>query len=251
MRPVFPNRKFIRTIYVEEIKIIENMAKEINKEKERTEAVVDAVSKTDLFFSENKKTIIAVVCVLIVVCAGIFLYHKYGYLPARQEAMEQMFPAEENFRNGEYELALNGDGNVLGFAQVIENYGAKAGQAVYFYAGICEIELENWQEAIDYLSAYKGKDKILKARAYCCIGDAYTGLNNYEKAVEYFEKAAGVIDNIYAATYILKAGITYEALGNNAKALESYQTIKDRYPMTIEGYEIDKYISRIETKINE
>ena len=124
------------------------MAKEINKEKERTEAVVDAVSKTDLFFSENKKTIIAVVCVLIVVCAGIFLYHKYGYLPARQEAMEQMFPAEENFRNGEYELALNGDGNVLGFAQVIDLYGGKAGSAAYLYAGICELNLGNWNEAL-------------------------------------------------------------------------------------------------------
>ncbi len=225
-------------------------SKENNKDKERTEAVVEAVSKTDLFFTEHKTAIFVIVTVVVLACAGIFLYHKYGYAPAKQEAMEQMFPAEENFRNGEYELALNGDGNVLGFSQVIDEYGNKAGKAVYLYAGICNLELGNWQEAIDCLSAYKGKDAILKARALACIGDAYTGLNDYGKAVGYFEKAAKAADNIFAASYLLKAGITYEALGDNAKALASYNEIKDRYPMSIEGYEIDKYISRIETKIS-
>ena len=56
-----------------------------------------------------------------------------------------------------------------------------------------------------------------------------------------------MIDNAFAATYILKAGITYEALGDYAKAIESYKTIKEQYPMSMEAMDIDKYISRAET----
>lgn len=224
------------------------MAKEIQQEKNTS--VAEAVSKTEIFFSSNKKAILTAVAVLVVACAGVFLYHKFGYAPARQEALGQMFPAEANFRNGEYELALNGDGNVLGFAQIIDQYGGKAGKAVYLYAGICELELGNWNEAIGYLSSYKGKDKIMKARATACIGDAYTGLNDYAKAVKYFEKAAAVEDNVFAATYLLKAGAAYEALGDYAKAVGAYKTIKEDYPMAMEAMEIDKYISRAETYLD-
>ena len=159
-----------------------------------------------------------------------------------------MYPAEANFRAEEYELALNGDGNVLGFAQIIDEYGKKAGKAAYFYAGVCELQLGNWDSAISYLSKYNGKDEILLARATACIGDAYVGLNDYAKAVTYFEKAAATADNMYAAGYLLKAGVTYEELGQNDKALAAYKKIKDKYPQSMEGYDIDKYISRIEAE---
>lgn len=227
------------------------MAKEINEKeraKENTAAVVEAVSRTELFFNSNKTAIIAIIAVLIIAGAGFFLWHKFGYMPQKAEAQEQMFPAEANFRAEEYELALNGDGNVLGFAQIIEEYGNKAGKAVYFYAGVCEYQLGNYTEAISYLSSYKGKDKILLARATACIGDSYVALNDYAKAVGYFEKAASIVENIYAAGYLLKAGVTYEELGQKDKALAAYKTIKDKYPQSMEGYDIDKYISRIEAE---
>ena len=217
---------------------------------EKNTAVAEAVSRTEIFFSSNKNAIIISVAVIIIACVGIFLYHKYGYMPARQEALGQMYPAENNFRNGEYELALNGDGNVLGFAQIIAEYGSKAGKAAYLYAGICELNLNNWDSAISYLKAYKGTDKIMKARALACIGDAYTGLNDYAEAVKYFEKAASEDDNAFAATYLLKAGVTYEALGDYSKAVEAYRVIKNDYPMAVEAMDIDKYITRAETYLN-
>lgn len=224
----------------------ENNEKE--RAKENTAAVVEAVSKTELFFSSNKVAITVIIAVLILGGLGFFFWHKYGYLPQKAEAMEQMYPAEANFRAEEYELALNGDGNVLGFAQIIDEYGKKAGKAAYFYAGVCELQLGNWDSAISYLSKYNGKDEILLARATACIGDAYVGLNDYAKAVTYFEKAAATADNMYAAGYLLKAGVTYEELGQNDKALAAYKKIKDKYPQSMEGYDIDKYISRIEAE---
>ena len=113
------------------------------KKHENAEAVAEAVSKTDLFFKENRNTILIVLAVLVVAGLAFFFYHKFVYEVQRAEAQEQMYPAENNFRSMEYELALNGDGNVLGFSQIINDYGKKAGKAVYFYAGVCELQLGN------------------------------------------------------------------------------------------------------------
>ena len=223
-----------------------DMAKEIKNQ--NAEAVVEAVSKTEKFFNENGKLLSIIAVAVVVIAAGIFCWFKFAYQPKVEEAQGQMAYAEQNFRAGDFELALNGDGNVLGFAQVIDEYGAKAGKSVYFYAGVCELQLGNWDAAIRYLDSYKGKDAILKARATACIGDAYVGLEEYGKALGYFEKAAAMADNIYAAGYLLKAGVTAEKLGQNAKALECYKKIKDQYPSSMEGYDVDKYIGRIENR---
>ena len=222
------------------------MAKEIKNES--AEVIVEAVSKTEKFFNENGKLLGGIVMGIVVVAVAVFCWFRFAYQPSVEEAQGQMALAEENFRNGDFELALNGDGNELGFVQILDEYGTKAGMAVYFYAGVCELRLGNWESAISYLSSYKGKDGILSARAKACIGDAYIGLENYSKALEYFEAAAETIDNIYAAGYLLKAGVTAEKLGENAKALSFYKKIKDQYPQSREGYNIDKYIGRLEAR---
>ena len=51
---------------------------------------------------------------------------------------------------------------------------------------------------------------------------------------------------MFTAGYLLKAGLVAEKLGQNEKALEYYELIKDQYANSPEGYEIDKYIGRIE-----
>ena len=213
--------------------------------KEKTEAVVEAVSKTDLFFKENKNLIIGVAVAAVLVAFGIFAFQKWYYQPKAREAQQQLYPAEMAFKAESWETALNGDGNNLGIAQVIEDYGKATPAAAWFEAGICELQLGNYESAIDYLKNYKGKDAILKARSISCMGDAYVGLEDYAKALDCFVKAAGVIDNIYAAAYLLKAGVTAEQLGKNEEAFKYYKTIKEQYPQSMEGYDIDKYISRL------
>jgi len=217
------------------------------KEIERQEKVVETVSRTDKFFRENKKTIYGTLIGLLVLGLAIVAYQQFILKPKAEEATNQMIQAEANFRNGNFDLALNGDGNVLGFAQIIDDFGAKGGKDVYFYAGICELQLGNYEQALSYLKKYDGKDEILKARAIACTGDAYVGLEKYNDALACYEKAAAVADNMFAAAYLLKAGVVCEELGDNAKALSFYKSIKDKYPQSVEGYDIDKYITRIES----
>ena len=219
--------------------------KKNDKQALQKERIEETVSKTEQFYNENKKTIWGCILAAAIIALGVLAYYQFYLKPKKAEAQEQMYPAEAAFRQNNFDLALNGDGNNYGFAQVIDEYGAKAGQAVYFYAGFCELQLQDYEEAVKYLKKYKGKEPILAARAQACLGDAYVGLQKYAEAAAQFEKAAAVSDNLYAAEYLLKAAVAYEELGNKDKALSLYETIKDKYPQSIEGYDIDKYINRI------
>ena len=135
--------------------------------------------------------------------------------------------------------------NVAGFAEVIDQYGAKAGKAVYLYAGTCCAQLGRWEEALSYLKKYKGSEPILAARAIALQGDCKAALGESEAAAALFEKAAAKADNMFAAAYLVKAGQIYLSLGQNDKALKSFETVKEKYPQSIEAYDIDKYINRV------
>jgi len=222
------------------------MANVNTKEKEaiRQENIEATVSKTEQFLNKYGKTIWITVGTLVVVFLAVLAYSKFIYQPKCQEAMTAAISAEESFRAAEYDLALNGDGNVMGFAQVIDEYGSKAGAAAYLYAGICELQIGNFQEAVNYLKKYNGKEPILSARAKSCLGDAYVGLEDYQSALKAYQAAASE-DNVFAAVYLVKEGGVYEKLGQNDKALECYNKVKNDYPQTMEAYEIDKFINRV------
>lgn len=224
------------------------MAKEKIKEQEMEQqaAVGQSISAVEKFFNENGKTLWICIAVIAAIILGYYAYNRFYTQPRQAEARSQMFPAEASFRAQQYELALKGDGNTLGFEQIIDEYGSKAGEAVYLYAGECALQLGEFEDAVSYLKQYKGSDDLLAARALACEGDAYVGLEKYNEALACFEKAAAKADNMFAAAYLKKAGLVCEEIGDNAKALTFYKKIKDQYQQSMEGYDIDKYISRIE-----
>ncbi|MDD3639106.1 MAG: hypothetical protein PHG33_03385 [Bacteroidales bacterium] len=214
--------------------------------KEEAAVVAEAISKSEEFLAKYKNHLIYTVAGIIILLGLGFGYMKLIREPRRNEALAQMFPAERYFRSDSFALALNGDGNVLGFKDIIDQYKALPGQVVYFYAGVSELQLGNFGQAIEYLKKYKSRDEIIQARAWCNIGDAYAGLEDTESALTWYLKAAAYRDNAYAAAYYRKAGILMEEKGDYAGALDMYKTIKNKYPQTLEGYEIDKYIARLE-----
>lgn len=222
------------------------MAKITKEEEIRQQNMAEAVSKTEVFFKENGKLIYGCVIAVLVIALCVLTYNRFILQPAKQQATEQMAQAERWFQSGEYELSLEGDENYPGFEEIIDKYGAKAGQAVYMYAGVAKLQTGSFEDAIELLKKYNGEDPILAARAQACIGDAYVELENYKEAISWYEKAAKTTDNAFAASYLLKAGIAAEAAGDRAKALSFYKTVKDQWQSAPEAMEIDKYISRIE-----
>jgi len=70
-------------------------------------------------------------------------------------------------------------------------------------------------------------------------------LGEVENGIKYFNTAASEANSTtLSPIYLKKAGVAYEHLLDYSKALKSYQTIKDKYPLSSEANEIDKYIER-------
>jgi tetratricopeptide (TPR) repeat protein len=215
------------------------------KQQDAEEKVEQALGNTEQFLVQYKNYLLYGL-VAVVLIAGIYFGYKQLYVaPLQEEAQGQMFVAEQYFRMDSLSLALNGDGSNVGFLQIIDTYGSHAGDVVYFYAGVCQLRLGDYEAAIANLKKYKVGDEIVTARALACIGDAYVQLGDYSTAIDYFLKAANYRDNVYSAGYLLKAGVAYEALQKTDDALKIYLRIKDNYGQTAEGQEVDKYIGRI------
>jgi tetratricopeptide (TPR) repeat protein len=220
------------------------------QDKDKTEggivAVEEALSKTERFIEKNQKLLTIVIGVIVVLVLIFFGFKRFYLAPREQEAKEQMFMAQQYFEMDSLNLALNGDGMYPGFLKIIDDYGmTKGANLSKYYSGICYLKMGNFEQAIDYLKSFKGKDQIIGPMAKGAIGDAYVELNQPAKAVEYYIGAADLVENEFTTPlFLIKAGWTYEILNEYPKAVSTYERIKYKFPTSTEAREIDKYIAR-------
>ncbi|MBM3403420.1 MAG: tetratricopeptide repeat protein [Bacteroidetes bacterium] len=226
------------------------MAKKTDKTENRIVAVEEAFSKTEQFIEQHQKIIVIVVGVLIVLILGYFGFKRFYLTPQEKEAHAQMFMAEMYFEQDSLKKALNGDGNYLGFLDIIDDYGiTRSAGLAHYYAGICYLKLGDFEQAIDHLNSYSGRDLMVAPMALGGIGDAYLELNQPEKAAMYYMKAANKTTNdITTPSFLMKAAWVYEEMGDYSKALEAYKRIKADFPRVMEAQQIEKYITNAEAK---
>jgi len=226
----------------------------MSKKKETGKAIENVeqtLTKTEQFLEQNYKPLLYTL-VALVVLVGLFWLVKMYSGKKNEEAQSQMFMAEKYFSQDSLKLALNGDGNNLGFIDIADQYKmTKSGKLANFYAGVCLMHLGQFEEAIDYLNKYTLKDEILTPQAKGLIGDANVELGDKEKGVTYYLEAADMADNsFHTPIYLMKAGMIYESEGNYAEALKLYEKIRDKYLESNEGRSIDKYIARVKLQID-
>jgi tetratricopeptide (TPR) repeat protein len=214
------------------------------------EAVEIALTRTEKYIEDNRKSLTIIIVAIAVVVGGYFGYKKFYLEPKETEAQSEMFVAERYFEQDSFKLALEGDGQNLGFLTIIDDYGfTKSANLSNYYAGICYLRLGKFQDAIDNLEQFDGNDRLVAPVALGATGDAYIELGNLKKGVKYYEKAAALNKNsMTSPIYLLKAGYVYEELKDNKNALKVYETIKYQYPTSDEARDIDKYIEAAKMK---
>ena len=222
------------------------MAKKKDKTEEKIVAVEEVLGKTEQFIEKNQKILTIIVGIIVVLVLGYFGYKKFYLAPLEKEAQSQIFMAEMYFEQDSLNRALYGDGNYLGFLDIIDDYSStKTGNLANYYAGICFLKKGEFEEAIDYLKNFSSSDQIIGPMASAAIGDAYMELGDPEKSITYYLEAAGKSNNEFTApTFLMKAAWTYEELGEYNKALKLYERIKKEFYQSYEAREIDKYIAR-------
>jgi tetratricopeptide (TPR) repeat protein len=226
------------------------MSKKEIKTENNLENVEQALGKTEQFIETNQKLITIIILALIVVVGGYWAYKKLYVEPLVAEAQQQIFQAQINFNNDEFQNALDGDGNSPGFLEIIDSYGnTSIGNLSQYYAGISYLHLGQFEDAIDHLKKFKTSNIELKALSIGAIGDAYLELGNKDEALDYYKKAAAVEkSDITTPYYLFKSGLVYEELGQTDLAIQAYEMIKDQFKSSSEARQIDKYITRASLK---
>lgn len=212
----------------------------------RLENIEETLTKTEQFIVDNQKVITIVVAVVVLIILGFFGYQRYIVQPKTKEAQNQMYAAQRFFENDSIQKALYGDGNSLGFLDIIDEYGStKPGNLANYYAGICFLKKGDFQQAIDYLEDFNGESEMVGPMATGAIGDAYMELGEKEKAAAYYLEAANQDENdLTTPMFLYKAGETNELIGDYSKAIDIYNRIKKDFPKSNEARTIEKNISR-------
>lgn len=207
----------------------------------------EAVQQEESFLQKNLKKIIVGVCTVIVVLVAGILLNNWSE-SKNQKAAEALYPCEQLFQQGQYEKALNGDGQqVIGLLEVAKQYGStKTGNVAKLYAGLAYAKLDKYEEAKQYLEDFDAKDdEMVSPAALGALGNVYAQLGDNDKAVKTLTKAAEKADNaVLSPIFLVQAAQILESQGNAAEALKLYEEVKANYRGSQLGQEIDKYIQK-------
>ncbi|PCE64839.1 tetratricopeptide repeat protein [Sediminicola luteus] len=228
--------------------------------KEVFETLDQSASKTEEWVAANQNYILMFIGAIAVVVLGYLAYNQFVTKPKEAEAANEMFYPQQYFdqalnaagaqRDSLFTMALNGGEGKYGFLNIIEEYsGTKAANLASYSAGMSYLQMQKYQEAIDYLEDFSSDEAVLGALAKGGIGDAFNQLGQAGDALDYYEKALAFEANDFTTPRFLnKAGIAAMDLGQNDKALGYFQRIKNEYPNTNEGRSVDAFIGMVENK---
>ena len=228
------------------------MAKNQTKEEQSKagETIASALSGTERYIERNNKWLVIGLVVVVVLISGYLAWRNFYQAPREQEAQRQIFPAQQLFEKDSFAIALNGDGNNLGFLQILDEYsGTKTANLAHYYAGICYRSLGDLGHAIERLKSFDGNDKMVTPVALGALGDCYCDKGDLAKAQEYYNKAASFTENqLTAPIFLMKSAAIYETNGDWANAITAYKAVKTQYPNSSAAREIDKYLARATEK---
>lgn len=215
-------------------------------EVEKSEVVV---AKAKDFWTRNSKVILGTGIVLLVLVGGYWGYKHFVVAPKEEKAADAMFKAEDYYRLDSTQKALNGDGQYAGFLKIISQYsGTEAANLAHFYAGSCYLKLDDNANAIKHLKDFSSKAKQIQQRAYKLLGDAYADQGNNKEALDYYKKAAHHFEADQAASaeaLFMAAYLASNVIKDSKEAIALYKELKEKFPMTQQGFEADKYLAML------
>lgn len=214
---------------------------------ENQELLQEKVAGIEQWVEKNPKIILGIVGIMVLI-AGSYFGFKYWVDSRDVEAQKEMFQAVRYFEADSLTLAFKGDGNNLGFEQIVEDYPwTPAANLAHYYAGVINLKQGKFQLAVFYLEGFRADDMLVQARAYSLLGDAHMEQKNYEDAARYYGKASQHQPNKYfTPTYLMKEALAYEKLNQNEKAIQAYDRIINEFWDSSEFQNARKYKARLQ-----
>lgn len=231
----------------------------MSKKEEKKEVLESAEVLQEKFVSiehwieSNPKVVLGVIGALVLVIGGYFGYSFY--IDSKEdEAQKEMFQAQRYFEQhidaigDSLKFALNGDGNNLGFLDIIDEYkGTPAANLANYYVGLIYLKQGKFTPARLYLEDFSALDQLVQARAFSLIGDTYMEEKDYASAAKWYGKASAYKPNKeFTPSYMLKEALAYEKQNQNEQAVKVYDKILGEYNEAPEAQTAKKYKALLE-----
>ncbi len=211
---------------------------------------VSATHSSVPIWEKYPNLLIYVLGAIALAVAGWWMYKEFIVKPKQVEAVSAMWQAEQQFGRDSFQLALTDPGGGFdGFLALSDKFsGTEAGNLAHYYAGICYLHISEYDNAITQLEDFSANGDLLPAMKYGTIGDCYAEKEDFNKALDFYDKAADKSGNdLLTVYYLKKLAMLNEKLGNKDAALKAYKEIRDDYPSLESNVwkDIDKYIYRL------
>ncbi|MCH5347580.1 MAG: tetratricopeptide repeat protein [Muribaculaceae bacterium] len=194
---------------------------------------------------QNNSKVLMWSSIIVVALVAIVLIYVY--------AIRQPGIAASNDAIGQADMqALMGNDSIAlaQYQTVANDYGYAAGNRANLNAAILLYKEGKYQEALDYVKKFDGKDKVIAAAAKSLEGDCLVNLEKYQEAANCFAQAAKTAgDNpAYTPLFLMKEATVYRALKDYKKEAALYKEIIDQYPAygPSINLDIEKYLKRAE-----
>lgn len=220
----------------------------------------EVIRRAKGFWEKNNKLITYGSLLVILIVGGYYAYAEYIKGPKEQKANDAVFTIQKSFQEFANssndstksllaQVVLNGDGGAnIGTVKFTSKYsGTDASNLCHYYAGSAYLQLKQFDKVVKELKSFVTSATEIQSRAYGMIGDAYAELKKNDDALEYYKKAAeqNEKDEYTTSEFLFRAGLFAESIGKNKEAVEFFKKIKEKYPLTEKGNDIDRYLARL------
>jgi tetratricopeptide (TPR) repeat protein len=218
--------------------------------KEAEEVLVNVAEVTQdaqHWLETYKKPLMYGAIALVAIIGGSLAWKNYQ-AGNQTKAVQAMWRAEQMFERDSFATALSTPEGGEGFLAIISKYGSTpAGNIAKYYAGVSYLQLGKFDEAIKHLEDFSPSGAVSPTMKYGALADAYSEKQDFAKALKNYKEAAseGSVEDL-KALYLKRYAMLSEKQGDAASAVSAYKEIKEKYALSAEARDIDKFIARAE-----
>lgn len=215
----------------------------------REDRVVTFYARAWEYFDKNRRVVYIAIGVL---AAAVLVALGYVYYLNRQQerAVELLGSVVQFYEEGRFRDALDGSEGSPGLLEIADSYSrTDAGNLARFYAADALFRLGEYESALEHFRSYDKDESLIGASAIAGEAAVYENQGDFERAGEYYRRAALFYQNeLRSPEYLLAAARAFERAGAYEEAEEAYGLITERFPESNIAQGIDFHLARLSAK---